>query len=548
MKSIWSRAALSFTVLFGFTAYAWSQHHDHAEPTGRPPEKLGKVNFPTSCDPKVQPLFERGVALLHSFWFQEGSKTFNAVLQQDPDCAIAYWGIGVNRLLNPFGGQPGPKFYQEGAAAVAKGKAMAAKTQRERDYIDAIAVLYDDSANKTWREKLVAYENAMAELVKRYPDDKEAAVFYSVALNIAHDFNDKTYAKPLKAAGILEALFKQMPDHPGVTHFLIHSYDFPPLADKGLAAARRYADIAPSAAHALHMPSHIFTRVGAWEDSAATNRRSEIEAQRGAGVDEALHALDYQIYAYLQLGRDGDAAQVLKRALAQAERVSDRPSGVFGLAAVQARYAVERGDWKAAAELSPRRTSVPFADAVTHFARAIGAARAGNPSVAQADVQKLAELRDALKAKKNDYFAEQVEIQRLGAAAWVALAEGKRDEALSLMRESAELENRSEKSPISPGPILPARELLGEMLIELKQFPAALKEFETSQQREPNRFRGYYGAARAAEGAGDKTKAAEYYKKLLALAAKADGDRKELMHARTVMKSSSAPARTSSAY
>src|SRR5688572_6256579 len=225
--------ALGFAFLFGLTSYAWSQHHDHAEPTGRPPEQLGKVNFPTSCDPKVQPLFERGVALLHSFWFQEGSKTFNAVLQQDPNCAIAYWGIGVNRLLNPFGGQPGPKFYQEGAAAVAKGKAMPAKTQRERDYIDAVAVLYDDSTNRTWREKLLAYENAMAELVKRYPDDKEAAVFYAVALNIAHDFSDKTYAKPLKAAAILEALFKQMPDHPGVTHFLIHSYDFPPLAEKG---------------------------------------------------------------------------------------------------------------------------------------------------------------------------------------------------------------------------------------------------------------------------------------------------------------------------
>lgn len=460
-------------------------HDDAAPPAGRPPEQLGKVSFPTSCDPKVQPLFERGVALLHSFWFQEGFKTFNAVLQQDPNCAIAYWGIAVNRLLNPFGGQPGPKFYQEGAAAVAKGKSSPAGTQRERDYLDAIAVLYDDSTNKPWREKLVAYENAMAEVVKRYPDDNEAAVFYGLALNIAHDLNDKTYAKPLKAAEILERLFKQIPEHPGVTHFLIHSYDFPPLADKGLAAARRYADIAPSAAHSL------------------------------------------------------------QRAMAEGDKVSDRPAGAFGFAAVPARYALERGDWSAAAQLPVRRSSVAFAEAITHFARAMGAARAGNPAAAQADIQRLGELRDALNAKKNAYWAEQVEIQRLGASAWAAFAEGKRDEALSLMRGAAELESQSEKSPISPGPILPARELLGEMLIEMKQFAAALKEFEASQQREPNRFRGYYGAARAAEGAGDTVKAAEYYKKLIALAAKADGERRELTHARSVIKSGAA-ARTSS--
>jgi tetratricopeptide (TPR) repeat protein len=502
--------------------------HEHA---GRPPEALGKVSFPTSCNPAVQAQFERGVALLHSFWFGEGLKVFNAVAEQDPGCAMAYWGIAINRLLNPFVAPP-PNLVKEGQAAIDKAKAIGAKTERERDYIDAAALLYADAGTKRWPERAVAYEEAMARLVAKYPEDLEAKVFYALALNFAADLSDQTYAKPLKAAKILEPLLAMYPEHPGIAHFLIHSYDFPPLAEKGLPAARRYASIAPSAAHSLHMPSHIFTRVGAWEDSAATNVRSEQTARVNSAGDEILHAIDYQVYAYLQLARDGDAKKAVDRGLEAAGRFDMiRQAGPFGRAAAPARYALERGDWKSAAQLSVNRTKIPYADAVTHFARAIGAARSGDATGAKADLEKLAELRDALAAAKDAYWAGQVDIQWVSASAWVAFAEGRKDDALKLMREAADKESKSEKAPISPGPILPARELLGDMLLELGQPALALKEYEASQQREPNRFRGWYGAATAAAKSGERAKAKLYYAKLADLAQHGDS-RPELQQAK----------------
>src|SRR5690606_20389657 len=244
------------------------------------------------------------------------------------------------------------RFVREGEAAIERARAIGAKSERERDYIEAAALLYADRETKRWRERAIAYEQAMAQLVRKYPSDVEAKVFYALALNFAADLNDQTYAKPLKAAALLEALVEAYPDHPGIAHFLIHSYDFPPLAGKGLAAARRYAAIAPSAAHAVHMPSHIFTRVGAWEDSAATNRRSEEVARAGASGDEALHAIDYQVYAYLQLARDREAIEAVRRGEEYAANLAFyRPPGPFGVAAAPARYALERADWKAAASL-----------------------------------------------------------------------------------------------------------------------------------------------------------------------------------------------------
>src|SRR5437660_6002373 len=293
------RAAM-LTALLALLPVVATAHDGRAKTAGRPPEKLGTVHFPTSCDAAVQPLFERGVALLHSFWFPEGLQTFNEVLKRDPSCTIAYWGIGVNRLLNPFGGQPAEAFVLQGQEAVEKGLAAGAKTERERDYLAAIAAFYG-RGHASRRERAARYEAAREKLAVRYPEDKEAAIFYALALNIAADPTDKTYARQLKAARILEPLFAEQPDHPGVAHYLIHSYDYPPIAQKGLPAARRYADIAPDAAHALHMPSHIFTRVGAWEDSIATNRRSEATARTNKTPDEILHALDYQVYAALQL-------------------------------------------------------------------------------------------------------------------------------------------------------------------------------------------------------------------------------------------------------
>ncbi len=525
-----TRQALIFSALLsGLATQAVLAHDDDPkQAVGRPPEQLGKVNFPTSCDPKVRAQFERGVALLHSFWFPEGRKAFLEVLNADPSCAIAYWGLGVNRLLNPFGGQPAENVLLEGQAAVDKGLATPAKTQRERDYIEAIAAFYTHD-KAPWRERVLRYEKAMEQLAQRYPEDKEAAIFYALALNVAADPNDKTYARQLKAAAILEPIFTAQPDHPGVAHYLIHSYDYPPIAQKGLPAARKYAGIAPSAAHALHMPSHIFTRVGAWEDSIATNRRAEETARKNNVPDDVLHALDYQVYAMLQLARDAEAKRAMERGEAEAARY-ERNSGAFALAAGGARYSLERGDWKMAAQLPPRASKFPYVDATIHYARAVGAARSGDTDSAQKDVTQLGALRDALA--KDKYWSGQVEMQRLGAQAWIELAQGRRAMALAYMHQAADLQDASEKWPGTPGYVGPARELLGEMLLELNHPAQALKEFEVSARHDPNRFRGTYGAALAAAQSGDMAKARAYYAKLYELAGKGD-TRPELQHAKT---------------
>ncbi|HTP94967.1 MAG TPA: hypothetical protein VMK05_03910 [Burkholderiales bacterium] len=524
-------AMISFAACLALAIPPASAHE--ADAAGdRPPEKLGQVHFPTSCDPQVQPEFERGVALLHSFWFPEGLKTFREVLKADPSCAVAYWGIGVNRLLNPFGGQPAEAVLLQGQEAVDKGLALGAKTQRERDYLAAIATLYAHD-RAPWRERVVRYEQAMEQLARRYPDDKEAAIFYALALNVASDPADKTYARQLKAAAILERIFVEQPDHPGVAHYLIHSYDYPPIAQKGLPAARRYASIAPAAAHALHMPSHIFTRVGSWEDSIETNERSEATARRNNTPDEVMHAIDYQVYAYLQLARDADVKRALERAEVDAPR-AERNAGAYALAAGSVRYALERGDWRAAAQLTVRPSKFPYTDAMTYFARALGAARSGDPASARKDVAELARLRDLLAERNDRYWSGEVEVQRTTAEAWTLLAERNPDAALAMMRKSADLEDASEKAPISPGRVLPARELLGDMLLELKQPAVALKAFEASALHDPNRYRGYAGAARAAAEAGDTVKARAYYAKLMQLAAKGD-PRPELEQARTYL-------------
>jgi hypothetical protein len=525
-RTMKTRSPIFFAVLVAGLAAQTVLAHDE---DSKPPEQLGKVSFPTSCNPKVQAQFERGVALLHSFWFPEGRKALLEVLEVDPSCSIAYWGIGVNRLLNPFGGQPAEAVLLEGQAAVDKALMMPTKTQRERDYVEAIAAFYTHD-QAPWRERVLRYEKAMERLAQRYPQDTEAAVFYALALNIAADPNDKTYARQLKAAAILEPIFAAQPDHPGVAHYLIHTYDYPPIAAKGLPAARKYAAIAPSAAHALHMPSHVFTRVGAWEDSINTNRRSEETARKNNTPDEILHAIDYQVYAALQLARDADAKRAIERGEAEAGRY-ERNAGAYSLAAGAARYAMERGDWKMAAQLTPRASKFPYADAMIHFARAIGAARSGDADSATQDVAQLARLRDALAARKDAYWTGQVEVQRLGAQAWVELAQGKREPALALMRQAADLEDASEKATVTPGYVVPARELLAEMLIELKEPGQALKEFEASAVNNPNRFRGTYGAALAAARAGDMTLARAYSAKLLELASKGDA-RPELRQAK----------------
>jgi tetratricopeptide (TPR) repeat protein len=504
--------------------------HDEAGPSG----KLGKVSaFPTSCDPAVQPDFERAVAMLHSFWYNLAEKTFTDILAKDPACTVTAWGYAAILMSNPLAGA--------GASAAGAAKAQAAienarrnppKTQRERDYVEAVAAYYEDWANRPEKARQAARAKAFEALAAKYPQDDEAQIFSALYIAGTQSQADQTYSAYLRAVAILEPEFAKYPDHPGVAHYLIHSYDAPPLAQKGLVAARRYADIAPDAPHALHMPSHIFTRVGSWEESIATNTRSATVARTAADWPEAYHASDYAVYGYLQLARDGDARRVMEEAYKYSGGDTPSPAFPYAAAAMPARFALERGDWKAAAQLQPTASKMPFTQAITHFARALGAARSGDVAAAEKDAEQLAVLHKQLEAAKNTYWATEVEVQQLAAAAWIAQAQGKADEAAKLMRAAADLEDRNEKHIVTPGRVVPARELLGEMLLEQKQPAEALKAFEASQAREPNRFRNYAGTARAAEKMGDKVKAREYYARLTELAKKGDGDRPELVRAR----------------
>src|SRR3954447_669497 len=506
--------------------------HDEHEGHGR----VGTVTFQNSCAPEVQAELMRGVAMLHSFWFGAGEQAFRGVLANDPSCAIADWGIASILMYNPLNGVgPGPKDAEKAQAAIEAGRVLPAKTQRERDYLEAVAAYYQDWAGHPERERQQARAKAFEALAARYPDDDEAQIFSALYIAGTQSQADQTYAAYAKAAAILEKQFAKTPDHPGIAHYLIHSYDAPPLAAHGLAAARRYAGLAPDARHALHMPSHIFTRVGAWEDSAATNRRSFEVAIKGGEFPEAYHASDYAVYADLQLARDAAA----KSAIDQAFKVKVAPSQgavAYSSAAMPARYALERGDWCAASGLIPAASGLPYTEALTFFARGIGAARCGDAAAAEAAAAELAARRSKLLDAKNGYWATEVEIQHRAVTAWVAFAQNKPDDALKLMREAADLEDRNEKHIVTPGRILPARELLGDMLLEAGQPALALKEYEASQQREPNRFRGLVGAARAAEATGNRDKAAAVYGKLLALAKDSDTDRPELAHARSYAK------------
>ena len=505
--------------------------HDEAPGKG----KLGKVSFPSSCDPAVQPALERSVAMLHSFWYSAAEASFRDVLAHDPQCAVATWGIAAILMSNPLAGQgASPKGAAEAQAAIEQGRRIGAKTQRERDYIEAVATYYEDWANRPERERQANRAKAFEALAARYPDDDEAKIFSALYIAGTQSQADQTYAAYLKAAGILEDQFRKYPDHPGVAHYLIHSYDAPPIAPKGVPAARLYATIAPDAPHALHMPSHIFTRVGAWEESAATNERSAEVAKRGNEPDEAYHAADYTVYAYLQLARDAKARATIDSAMKVAG-TTPRFIAPYSIAAMPARYVVERNDWAAAARLEVTPTTYPYVSAITQYARALGAARTGDLASAKKEAEGLAAAQAALETAKNKYWATEVEIQRLAVAGWIALGEGKNDEALKLMRAAADLEDRNEKHIVTPGRLLPARELLGDMLLEMKQPREALKELEASRAREPNRFRNYALSARAAEAAGDSAAARQYYEKLTALANDPAADRPELKRAKLVL-------------
>lgn len=494
-------------------------------------QRFGTVHFETSCNEAAQRRFDRGMRYQHSFWYQSSKEIFEDALKADPECAIAYWGIALSLLYNPHSPPPAPSL-PAGLAAIEKGKAVGAKTPRERDYLEALAVFYTDYDKVPHGARVQKYLKAMEALAQKYPNDDEAQIFYAITLNVAASANDKTYANQLKGAAILDPIFRRQPRHPGVAHYLIHLHDTPALAEKGLEAARRYAGIAPAAPHAQHMPSHIFTRVGAWKDSIASNTASAKAAKDGKDFDEQLHAMDYMVYAHLQLAQDDKARAVVDDMVAVSGMNPDRFVGPYALAVSPARYAIERGDWKGAAALPVRPAKFAYADAMTHFARAIGAARSGDPAAAKGDVAKLAELREKLREAKDAYWAEQVDIQWQVASAWVLSAEGKHDEALKAMGAAADAEDRTEKHPVTPGVPIPARELYGAMLLDRGMAGEALVSFEATLRKEPNRFNAIAGAAKAAERLGDEGKAREYYRKLAALASEADTVRPELVIAR----------------
>ncbi|BCS32037.1 hypothetical protein TBR22_A12420 [Luteitalea sp. TBR-22] len=476
------------------------------------PSRLGTVHMATSCATSTSATFDRGLALLHSFWFSEAIKSFDAVLAADPDCAMAHWGIAMSWWGNPFAGSRAPAAVASGRAAVEAGRRSRTATPRERAYVEAAGQLFREDPALTPHARLEGYARAMGEVAARNPDDVEARIFHALALTQSALPTDKTYAVQLQAAAILEAEYARQPDHPGLAHYIIHTYDVPALAPKALGAARRYAAIAPDAAHALHMPSHTFTRVGAWQDSIDTNLASAEAARKDGAVAEQLHALDYQAYAYLQMGNDAAARRTVEALPDLAPRMSTvgagnaapPMAGYYALAAIPARFALEREAWAEAAALAPTSSPFAWADAVTRFARAIGAARSGALAQARDDTAALGAIAQRLAAAGEAYWAGQVDIQRRAAQAWVLLGEGRRVEARALMQDAADREDATEKAAVTPGPIAPARELLGDMLMALDRPAEALAAYEATLRQEPGRRRATRGAAEAARAAGSK--------------------------------------------
>jgi len=498
---------------------------------GQQDDKLGKLSFPTSCDPKVQAEFERGVAMIHSYWFLIARRTFEGVLREDPNCAMAYWGIALDLLNNSLAVVP-PRADAEAAwAALEKARAVGAKTQRERDWIEALSAYFRDHDKLPVNVRLAAYNNAMEQLAQRYTDDYEAQAFYALSLQASASPSDTTYANQLKSVAILEKLYDQNPQHPGVTHFIIHAYDYHPLAEKGIPAARRYATIAPAVPHARHMPSHIYSMVGLWEESIASN------ASALAIQPDYYHAADFSVYAHLQLAQDAKAKALMEKSIATADR-GDRPVTFVNFTAknaMSARYVLERSDWAGAAALPFTSSQYPQPDSLIRFTRGLGMARTGDLAGAKAEIEAIKALRAALEKSNQSYWADRSEEQMLAISAWVALKEGAPDQALRFMRAAADGEDGSVKHVAMENRLYPLRELFAELLLETGQPAAALSEFEAALKQTPNRYRAFLGIARAANAAGDRQKASEYYGKLVDLAKNADTERQEIREAKNFL-------------
>ncbi|HET9529062.1 MAG TPA: hypothetical protein VFQ92_01825 [Blastocatellia bacterium] len=531
------RVVLFISLISVSVASAQEPHQHQHDAT----EKLGEVSFPISCRPTAQQRFNRALALLHSFQYVEAESAFAEITASEPDCAMAWWGVAMS-LYHPLWVPPSPAELQKGREAIGRAATAGAKTRREKEYIAALETFYKGADRLGHWERARAYAAAMEGVYRRYPQDREAAIFYALALNGTAPASEKNMANRTKAAQILYRVWPHEPDHPGIAHYLIHSYDYPSLARLALSAARRYARVAPSSAHALHMPSHIFTRLGMWPDSIQSNIASaaaaKAKAQPGGATHDELHAMDYLMYAYLQGAQDEQAKSILDKALAFSRADEVVFQVAFAWTAIPARFALERRRWKEAASLTLHPAEFPwerfrYAEANLYFARAVGAARSGDVDGARQEVEKLASIETALSGASAGYdWAKHVRIQRQAAAAWLAMAEGRTGEAEALLRAAGELEDSTDKHPVTPGAILPAREMLGDLLLELKQPAQALKEYEAVLQTAPNRFNSLYGAARAAELAGNRQKARAYYKKLTTVSRHATGRRSELQLAK----------------
>ena len=522
--------------------------HDHQHQL----EKLGKVNFQTSCSPQAHASFTRGMTLLHSFEYPQAEAAFKDAAAADPTCSIAHWGVAMS-LYHPLWAPPSKAELERAHAALAKADAAPAKSERERDYVAAVAAYYRDSDKLDPKARALAYNEAMSALHKRYPADREAAIFYALSqIAAGTQDQDPNFSREKEAAAILNAVLKEEPDHPGVTHYLIHGFDYPPLADLAVPAARRYASIAPDSPHAQHMPSHIFTRLGMWDESIASNLKSEASARAlvkseglEGGSNEQLHAMDYLAYAYLQTGQEAGAQRVLAELNALQKVNQPIFTTAYAATAVPVRIVLENRRWKEAASLSLQDNvsklapleNFRWAGAHVYFARAIGAARSGQAAAAREATAKLKAIEDALIVPPGTYdWRRQVSIERQIAEAWTSYAEGKRDDAVTMMRAAADLDDATEKHPVTPGAILPAREQLGEMLLELDRPKEALAEYEGSLKRAPRRLVGLYGAAHSAKLAGDVTKATRYYAELAEMTKASDGTRAEIKEAREAAK------------
>ena len=512
---------------------AADEGHDHH--AGQSQAQLGTVHFPTTCAKQVQTEFESGVAMLHSFWYEEAEKTFAEVASKDPSCTMAHWGSAMS-LYHPLWGKMPDESLRRGREQMAMSARMKASA-RERQYLDAVGAFYKDSDKLDHRTRFLSYQKAMEQVREKYPADDEAAIFYALSLLETGKPTAAVLANHKKAGEILKAEFSKNPQHPGVAHYMIHAYDNPLLADQGLEAARSYASIAPAVPHAQHMPSHIFTRLGLWQDAVKSNAAAEASAHAYEerahlnGVwDQRMHPLDYLEYAYLQMGDDAHAKAIVDQVANLRPMTPEVQASAYAFAAIPARYYFETRNFSAAKDLAPRSSQYPEFDAITYLARAVGHADVEDVAGARAEIAKMSDIRDGVVKQGDAYAAEQVEIMILEASAWTLFAEKKNDDAVESLRKAAAMEDATDKLPVSPGNLLPAREMLGDLLRTLGRPEEALKEYEASMKTTPNRLNGLYGAAKAAQASHDDEKAKLYFGKLLELAG--SSNRKSVANAR----------------